>query len=440
MAAVALIYTLSNIYYYGEEEDYNYNSYANHSNVTIANNNNTKNVTNDSPPSSVGNINSNFPRREKEARDNDTDVTATSAKEYNDNERRSRRSSSSETTPTSASPISSSSLLNSPNTNTLGGGTMKEQEKPAIIDSQNGNWTYYNGDINQYYNKLEQDEHSKRNPNVITSYAVHRWMGPNGSTLVHYELVRGAIYEFVLGKLPVEDESSEKQLRVFDAGCGLGPGLMWFEQYESNWSLVGHTISETQYKWIVEDLPPHKFKAKLRSYDEPLENKNEAPFNAIYSIEAAIHSPNLQNSLRAWSQALLPGGVIIIIDDFLSVGVSRDDPDVDLFVRSWIANAAHSTTEISLWADQMDMVLVRDRDLGSEYQIIKRNYRNKAPQLKDGHGRVHQGWLGSKVRQKLMVEGKISYRLIVLQKKGVPEVLNGAAAVSAISSETRRGK
>ena len=79
-------------------------------------------------------------------------------------------------------------------------------------------------------------------------------------------------------------------------------------------------------------------------------------------------------------------------------------------------------------------------DLGSEYQIIKRNYRNKAPQLKDDHGRVHQGWLGSKVRQKLMVEGKISYRLIVLQKKGVPEVLNGAAAVSAISSETRRGK
>ena len=101
VAAVALIYTLSNIYY-GEEEDYNYyNSYANHSNVTIANNNNTKNVTNDSPPSSVGNINSNFLRREKEARDNDTDVTATSAKEYNDNERRS--SSSSETTATTAS-------------------------------------------------------------------------------------------------------------------------------------------------------------------------------------------------------------------------------------------------------------------------------------------------------------------------------------------------
>jgi len=61
----------------------------------------------------------------------------------------------------------------------------------------------------------------------------------------------------------------------------------------------------------------------------------------------------------------LVGGVIIIIDDFLSVGVARDDPDVDLFARSWIANAVHTTTEIANWADQMGMTLARDRDLGS---------------------------------------------------------------------------
>ena len=185
------------------------------------------------------------------------------------------------------------------------------------------------------------------------------------------------------------------------------------------WELVGHTISEDQYKWIVNDLPKHKFEAKLRTYDEPLEDGSVLPFNAVYSIEAAVHSPNLKNSLQAWSKALLPGGIIVIIDDFLSVGVSPDDPDVELFRRSWIANSVHTTTEIAQWADQMgDMSLVRDRDLGSEYQIIKRNYRNKAPELRDEQGREHQGWLGSKVRQKLMVEGKISYRLIALQKKG----------------------
>ena len=109
----------------------------------------------------------------------------------------------------------------------------------------------------------------------------------------------------------------------------------------------------------------------------------------------------------------------VIIDDFLSVGVSRDDPDVDLFARSWVANALHTTPEIAACADKLDgMKLVRDRDLGSEFQIVKRNYRNKVPALRDENGRVHQGWLGSKVRQKLMVEGKISYRMIVLQREG----------------------
>lgn len=246
-------------------------------------------------------------------------------------------------------------------------------------------------------------------------------MGPEGSTLTHYELVRRAIYELVLGKFPPPSQSAgdSDRIRVFDAGCGLGPGLMWFEQHEPRWDLVGHTISEEQHKWIVNDLPAHKFRAKLLSYDEPLDGGKESPFNAVYSIEAAIHSPDLKKSLEAWSAALLPGGVVVIIDDFLSLGVPRDDPDVDLFARSWIANAVHTTVEIAAWAGGMGMTLVRDRDLGSEFQIIKRNYRNKAPVLRDEQGRVHQGWLGSKVRQKLMMDGKISYRLIVLQKKGV---------------------
>jgi len=245
----------------------------------------------------------------------------------------------------------------------------------------------------------------------------------------------------VLGKyLPPSQVASNAnegdRIRAFDAGCGLGAGLMWFEQHEPNWDLVGHTISEEQHKWIIKDLPAHKFQARLRSYDEPVEGDKDELFNAVYSIEAAIHSPDLKHSLEAWSKALLPGGVIVIIDDFLSVGVSRDDPDVNLFDRSWMANAIHTTVEISNWADGMGMTLVRDRDLGSEFQIIKRNYRNKVPELRDEHGRVHQGWLGSKVRQKLMVEGKISYRLIVLQKKGAAAKKEDEAMASIAQSQS----
>ncbi|KAL7536097.1 hypothetical protein ACHAWF_005365 [Thalassiosira exigua] len=306
-------------------------------------------------------------------------------------------------------------------------GTATGKHPPgARIDDANGekNWKWYGGDLNEYYNKLERDEHAKRDPNDISSYAVHRWMGPERSTLIHYQLVRESIYELVLGREAPSSEAASKatsgaseKLRVFDAGCGLGPGLMWIERHEPEWGLVGHTISEVQFKWIAEDLPPHDFVARLRTYDEPLLDGDEGLFDAIYSIEAAIHSPDLRHTLRSWSDALRPGGIVVLVDDFLSAGVPRDDPDVDLFARSWIAAAVHATDEISSWADRTGLTLVRDRDLGREFEIVKRNYRNKTPALRDERGRVHQGWLGSKVRQKLMVEGKITYRLVVLQKK-----------------------
>ena len=160
------------------------------------------------------------------------------------------------------------------------------------VDTDKEDWKWFDGNLGEYYDSLERDEHAKRKPNVITSYAVHRWMGPKRSTLEHYSLIRTAIYELVLGELPSPSGSSASPLRVFDAGCGLGAGLMWMEQHEPSWTMVGHTISEEQYKWITQDLPEHLFTAKLHTYDEPLTG-GEAKFDAIYSIEAAIHSPNL---------------------------------------------------------------------------------------------------------------------------------------------------
>ena len=309
------------------------------------------------------------------------------------------------------------------------GHDLATESKVKKPDKEEEGWKWFDGKIGDYYDSLERDEHARRNPDVITSYAVHRWMGPQRKTLDHYLLIRKAIYEEVFGKLPPSGEEpgdSPYPIRVFDAGCGLGAGLMWFEQTEKSWSMTGHTISEEQYKWITQDLPKHQFNVRLLTYDKPLgedgQSGEDDHYHAIYSIEAAVHSPDLVNTIQAWSNALVPGGVVVIIDDFLSVGVSKEDPDVDLFARSWIANSVHSTTEVANMAENSDMSLVQDRDLGSQYQIAKLNYRNKAPKLRDEAGRVHQGWLGSKVRQKLFLEGKITYRMIVLRKNGSAKV------------------
>ena len=39
--------------------------------------------------------------------------------------------------------------------------------------------------------------------------------------------------------------------------------MMWLEEKEPSWDLLGHTISQDQLTYIDDKLPAHKFKAKL---------------------------------------------------------------------------------------------------------------------------------------------------------------------------------
>lgn len=272
-------------------------------------------------------------------------------------------------------------------------------------------WTWFNGDLNEYYNKLIASD-SKRNPNEIKTYAVHRWMGKDRSTLVHYEVMYGMIQHYM-------DNSEHRKLNLLDAGCGLGAGLMWFEtNAPKSWTLTGHTISTAQLDFI-QKLPSHNFNAVLKSYDD-LDVYKEAntPFDVIYSIEAFVHSPNERHTLKAWAEALADEGIIVIIDDFLSVGVDKEADDIQLYAKSWMSNVLQTTSSLADIAEKFGLELIADRDLGSEYQVVKRNYQNKVPDIRPTGKKNHQGWLGSGMRQRLTVEGKLTYRMVVFQKKG----------------------
>jgi hypothetical protein len=113
----------------------------------------------------------------------------------------------------------------------------EEQQQP---NKQSESCVFFGGDLNKFYNNLETG--LTRDPNNIVNYAVHRWMGYKHSTFEHYHLMRGALKRY--------HPSPESPIRLFDACCGLGAGLMWFEREEPTWSLYGHTISEGQLDWI----------------------------------------------------------------------------------------------------------------------------------------------------------------------------------------------
>lgn len=239
-------------------------------------------------------------------------------------------------------------------------------------------------------------------------------MGKEHSTLEHYKI----IHETIQSTAPIANRSTNKgdlPLRILDAGCGLGAGLMWFEQQEPSYDLTGRTISEDQYKWITDDLPEHKFKAALKSYDD-LDDETHS-FEVIYSIEALIHTPDLKKTLKIWSDHMSNGGIVILIDDYPAIDTSLDDEEVQLFVQSWLANSFVSTLEFGKIAKAVGLELIQDRDLIKEYNIIKENYRNQAPEIKKR--KEHQGWLAASLRRRLTVHGKVTYRMLVLKKVDV---------------------
>lgn len=276
------------------------------------------------------------------------------------------------------------------------------QESSSVVEQKKKDpWNFFNGDLNQFYNNLEKD--IVRDPNNIDNYAVHRWMGEKHSTYEHYVLMKNAVERYH----PIP----EKPKRVFDGGCGLGAGLMWWEREQPEWTLLGHTISETQYDWIQHKIPQHKFRVNLQSYDELDEQ-----VDFIYSIEALLHSPNLTHTLQVWASHLDEGGIITVIDDFLAVGASRDDEEVVEFVKSWQAPSFVTPTEMVLIAKQFGLQVKEARDLNAEFQINEMHYRNELEAVTVSGDRTHQAWKGSKVRGRLMVMGKMVYYMMVFQK------------------------
>ena len=266
-------------------------------------------------------------------------------------------------------------------------------------------WTWFNGDLNKYYNSLEKQIHD-RDPAKIASYAVHRWMGPTRSTEEHYELIDRAVAQHHPQRQQLQQQqkgSATSPLKIFDAGCGLGSALMFFESRRPDWNMIGHTISEEQYKFIESKLPKHTFKVNLRSFDQidddDVKDSKKHSFDVIYSIEALIHSMDVHKTMKEWAEHLAPGGIIVIIDDYVSDGTDKDGDEMQAFSKSWLANVLITPTEFEKLANGLGLTMVKNRDLLAEYDIVKRNYRNQKPNIKPIADRDHQGWMGSKWRQ-----------------------------------------
>ena len=248
--------------------------------------------------------------------------------------------------------------------------------------------------ISSYYDNLEAN--TKRNKE-INSLSVHRFLGKDRLTTIHYDMV----YYYMVEKGNIT--------KILDAGCGIGGAMIYLSSKEKKWYFEGFTLSTAQYKTFSDLNDKSNIKMHVRSFDSI-----NSMYSNIYSIEALIHTSNLENTIKIFSQHLEKGGRLILIDDYVSNKYNGFEKELVAFKETWMANSLVNVSYIKDVCIKNNLKLFEKINLGQQYEINKYNYNNQKVNIKNR--KVHQGFLAGDLRRNLYIDNILQYWLLVFEK------------------------
>ncbi|GKY91830.1 hypothetical protein MPSEU_000154600 [Mayamaea pseudoterrestris] len=165
--------------------------------------------------------------------------------------------------------------------------------------------------------------------------------------------------------------SSANRLSILDVGCGVG-GLL-YTLLPSNYSSFSHhgiTISGAEVFLARHfanesgvDMTNVTF--EQRSFDAPL---SSSAYNAVVAIESLTFSRSIDNTLKNLMQTLIPGGVLIMLNDVALVAPT-------VFGQSKVMqrdNLLPSLVSHSAWKESLtrnNCTMQSARDLSLEYEL-----------------------------------------------------------------------
>ncbi|MFN7916478.1 MAG: class I SAM-dependent methyltransferase [Vicinamibacterales bacterium] len=167
------------------------------------------------------------------------------------------------------------------------------------------------------------------------------------------------LHDLVRARLP-----DGRDLRVLDAGCGLG-GTMLALARTGRVSCLGITLSPAQAATANEAAGraglSGAVRAEVRSYDEP----PAGPFNVIVAIESLAHSPDPARSVGALLATVAPGGGLLVVDD-MPLPSAGGRLDLEHFRRGWQCPVLWTRRDYLEAFEAAGFHLVEDVDLTPE--------------------------------------------------------------------------
>jgi cyclopropane fatty-acyl-phospholipid synthase-like methyltransferase len=211
---------------------------------------------------------------------------------------------------------------------------------------------------------------------------------------------------------------------VLDAGCGFGATLFkWQQKKEGNYS--GYTNSRYQLKIACGIAQRRGTDKQCRFYLRNFEDKITEKFDAIIAIEALLHATNFETVFRNLSQALNPGGRLVVVDDMPYYQMTSQNRFYRILENTWVLPRMRPVDDFLQIISGLGLKLVAHQDLTAYVRLeTSEKIESRLKILKmickflpfpsiRLYLNTHRGGYAL---QKLYREGAMGYHLIVARK------------------------
>jgi cyclopropane fatty-acyl-phospholipid synthase-like methyltransferase len=231
----------------------------------------------------------------------------------------------------------------------------------------------------------------------------------------------------ILRELELVRASVSAPLHVLDLGCGVGSSLIFLAS-QTRIHATGATLSSVQAERARErglraDAGDRLHFIAANFLDLP---KTVAKAHVAFSIEAFIHGPDPAAYFAAAARYILPGGLLIVCDDFLTPRARGQLPArarrwLEEARTSWLANTLVSTEEATDLAVRAGFSLEKNVDLTPHLEIGRP--RDRAVSLLVAFGRhlplrgpTWRSLVGGNALQRALSMGLLEYRFLVWRR------------------------
>ena len=217
-------------------------------------------------------------------------------------------------------------------------------------------------------------------------------------------------------------------VHVLDLGCGVGASLVFLAS-RADIRATGATLSGVQAARARDrgrraGLDGRVLFLEANFLELPA---SVAPAELAFSIEAFVHGPDPRAYFEAASRYLVPGGVLVVCDDFLTAAgrattSARDRRRLEDVRSGWLANTLVTTVEANALAASAGFELAKNLDLTPFLELGRPRDRLISALVALGRrlplrGFAWRSLVGGSALQRALTTGLVEYRFIVWKKR-----------------------